>query len=105
MTTETKSERLEDIKRIHADHLVRKDGTAAIAVTELKFLVSQAERAQELGKTNSEYFHSSKYLLEENARLLEALEEIFELSKHDGQSRYLDKCYVVACQALKGESE
>ncbi len=34
-------------------------------------------------------------------RLRGALEEVFELSRHDNQSRYLDKCYVIARQALK----
>ena len=33
--------------------------------------------------------------------LREALEEIRELSKHDNESRDLDKCYVVALRALK----
>ena len=46
--SETNAERLANIKRIRAEHLIREDGTAAIAVTELKFLVEQAERVPEL---------------------------------------------------------
>lgn len=38
---------------------------------------------------------------DKNARLRKAIEEIYELSKHDGESMYLDICYVVARQALK----
>ena len=50
----------------------------------------------------SELSDKSVELEIENKRLREALEEICELSKHDNQSRYLDKCYVVARKALEG---
>lgn len=36
------------------------------------------------------------WLIEQTKRTHEALTEILELSKHDGHSHYLDKCYVVA---------
>lgn len=38
---------------------------------------------------------------EEIQRLRTALEEIYEYSKHDGISKYLDNCYVVARKALE----
>lgn len=41
------SESLEKIKRVRGDHLTREDGTAAIAVTEFKWLIQQAERVEE----------------------------------------------------------
>lgn len=41
---------------------------------------------------------------QEKEKLRLALVEIFELSKHDNHSHYLDKCYVVARQALGAES-
>jgi len=39
-------------------------------------------------------------LQKENKRLRGALKEIYELSKYDGISKYLDNCYIVAQQAL-----
>jgi len=39
-------------------------------------------------------------LQKENKRLREALQEVYELSKYDGISKYLDDCYIVVRQAL-----
>jgi len=47
-----------------------------------------------------DFIDEIEILQQENKRLREALKEIFELSKHDGISKYLDNCYIVARQAL-----
>ncbi|MFS0817105.1 hypothetical protein ABC382_08995 [Lysinibacillus sp. 1P01SD] len=49
-----------------------------------------------------ERFIELKRAKEENTKLREALREIFELAKHDGISKHLDNCYIVARQALEG---
>jgi len=93
-----------------------------LKTNDYKWLFEQAERAQELQKDNKrlDYMLGQTYVDyltnesvrmqnklhevgKENMRFREALEEVFELSKHDNQSRYLDKCYVVARQALEAE--
>jgi hypothetical protein len=65
-------------------------------------------RLQELKDNYAENefeFKDIEWLLENVDRLRGALKEIVEYSKHDGISRYLDKCYVVARNALETEED
>lgn len=83
--------------------------------SDIEWLIEQAERIPELERNikllegqkgiktalNNEAIKIIEEKEQENEQLREALKEVFELAKHDNQSRYLDKCYVVARQALK----
>ncbi|PIC72511.1 hypothetical protein [Sporosarcina sp. P17b] len=105
MSTETNVERLTEI-------INRWEHRRCIYLHDVEWLIGQAELARVLESDNNllQAIRNGqggmiRKLHEENARLRESLREVFELSKHDGHSHYLDKCYVVARQALEGEFE
>lgn len=80
----------------------------------VNYFIKQAERVEEQQKeierlkdycSKSANFINQVELENENDRLRKALETIFNLSKHDGESRYLDECYIVARKALNEHQE
>ena len=73
-----------------------------LSTESIDYLIEQAERVPKLELNFKSLQQEWVNTVKEKRRLREALEEVFELSKHDNQSRYLDKCYVVARKALEG---
>lgn len=107
----------EDFREGAGDLLTREfDIYNTVVIEGVPALIAEVERLQKrLAQTEKCYeimekatFKASEMLTDarnENEKLREALREIFELAKHDGISKHLDNCYIVARQALGGEKK